>query len=567
MRKEWWLLAAGSGVLASGMLNACGSTESTCEESATCQASTGGGAGTTDLEGGSHESGVTGGSGGAAGASRDASVDSSETAGSSGNGGGVSTDAAGEAEAEAAPGCDKETTLGATCVPGVFVSLTKGNDTSGTGKLSAPYKTIGKGLSQGVKDSKRVYVCDDGTGYAESLTIEAQLDGLSVLGGYDCTTWIRADGARTKVHPVTGVPLTVKGLTDGLTLESFELDAPDATGAGGSSIGVVVDTAMKVVFRETKVVAGKGAAGQAGVDGVKGVDGPAAGNGQKGSDAFCPGGVTLQPGGAWGSNSSCNSHGGTGGPSQNADGFAGSAGDPRANVTPANVNNRGSEGSTGEDGKKGSDGDDGMSGTAITSQGFFLQTGYTPAPPGGSGTDGFVAQGGGGGGASNATSLCIGASGGAGGMGGCGGKLGTGGSGGGASVALLVWSSAVTLDHCELISASGGAGGKGGNGGPGGLGKDGAEGGAAYAGDAGAPVGKGGHGGPGGNGGPGGSGAGGNGGPSYAIVYKGAAAPTKSNMTSLTQGTGGDPGAGGIVATVQAPNGLKGTTADEFSVP
>jgi hypothetical protein len=157
-------------------------------------------------------------------------------------------------------------------------------------------------------------------------------------------------------------------------------------------------------------------------------------------------------------------------------------------------------------------------------------------------------------------------------MGGCGGTPGKGGSSAGASIAMLSWSSAITLDRCELISGAGGGGGNGGKGGTGGQGKPGASGGAAYAGDAGPMpdagmgLGKGGNGGPGGNGGNGGSGAGGNGGPSYAIVYKGTK-PTPVNGTIVAHGAGGAKGLGGTVDNVKAPDGVVGAAADEFAVP
>jgi hypothetical protein len=157
-------------------------------------------------------------------------------------------------------------------------------------------------------------------------------------------------------------------------------------------------------------------------------------------------------------------------------------------------------------------------------------------------------------------------------MGGCGGSPGKGGSSAGASVALLSWSSTITLDHCELIAGAGGNGGKGGNGGNGGLGKPGAPGGAAYVGDAGPVVdagsglGKGGNGGLGGNGGNGGSGAGGNGGPSYGIVHKGTA-PQWLNGTIVARGAGGAKGAGGTIDNVKAADGNPGLAADEFAVP
>src|SRR5262245_2380358 len=45
---------------------------------------------------------------------------------------------------------------------GVFVSAKSGSD-GGDGTRQAPYKTIGKGLTEAKAKNKRVYVCSDGS--------------------------------------------------------------------------------------------------------------------------------------------------------------------------------------------------------------------------------------------------------------------------------------------------------------------------------------------------------------------------------------------------------------------
>jgi hypothetical protein len=452
----------------------------------------------------------------------------------------------------------------------IFVSP-KGND-SASGKRGSELRTIGAALRASKTGPKRIYVCDDGTGYAESLVIDAAsdagsadaatanaaTDGISLYGAFDCATWSYDTTKRAKVTSPSGPALVLRGLVAGVTLADFELTSPNATAMGTSSIAAIVDTSMHVVFERVKIAAGSGADGQPGIDGAKGDDGAAPSVPQQGAAAACPAGTTQLFGGAWTMLSACGSRGGNGGPSvMGAAGYQGVAGGPPGldNAGPA-----------GMDGRAGANGAPGMSGVASTVVGLFSSTGYKAAPPGGDGADGIVGQGGGGGGASNATGTsCIGASGGAGGMGGCGGKKGLGGDSGGASVALLSWSSDVMLDNCELASANGGAGGKGGNGGLGGLGKAGAEGGPAFISDAGDNILKGGHGGLGGNGGLGGSGAGGNGGPSYGLVYKGDS-PSKI-MIVYTHGMGGVAGVGGSqVGGVKGADGIVGDTRNELQV-
>jgi hypothetical protein len=453
---------------------------------------------------------------------------------------------------------------------GVFVAPS-GNDMSGAGTRESPYKTLEKALAS-AGSQRRVYACGNGgagTDYAEQVTLP---DGAQLFGGFACNDWSYTPTKRVVVKAPASPALAVHGARAGVVVEDVEFGAPDAMMPGSSSIGALVESSEKVILRRVRVVAGKGAAGQASADGAKGDDGQAASGGQRGSDGVCPAGVASQNGGSWGGPSLCGSRGGNGGlATQGLAGSAGLAGIPQTNVDPPNVDNGGPKSSTvggnGGDGTAGSVGVAGKPGAASTMGGTFGAEGYTPAPTAGAGTDGSVGQGGGGGGASNASGMCIGASGGAGGMGGCGGKAGTGGSGGGASVALLSWmSSGLVLDTCELVAKDGGAGGKGGDGGTGGLGRSGAEGGAGHSGDAGPSIGKGGKGGPGGNGGAGGPGGGGNGGPSYALVYKGTR-PTRTSGTLLTARPGGAAGRGGSVGATKANDGLEGPSAEEFSIP
>jgi hypothetical protein len=523
-----------AGLTAAVLASSCGSTDVTCEDLATCPRS--------GQDGGGDET--------------EASVDGQA------GGGSDASDAAEVGDAGCTSTLPPSKSL---CVNGdiaLLVSSRASDGGTGTGKRGSEFKTIGAAIRAAQLGPKRIYICDDGVPYTEAIAIDAftdpALDGISFYGGFDCADWTYSADKRARVTPPSGPALTLRKITSGVNLADLELVSADATASGTSSIAAIIDTAINVVFERVKITSGNGADGQAGGDGMRGDDGLAVASKQQGFAAMCPGGAP-QMGGYW-DTTGCGplgSKGGSGGPAtQGLSGGPGLAGVPGPD----------NSGPAGADGKNGADGAAGTPGVVSSAVGSYSSSGYTTAPPGGDGADGFVGQGGGGGGASNATgTLCIGASGGAGGIGGCGGKKGLGGASGGASIALLSWSSKLTIDHCDLIAGNGGGGGKGGNGGLAGSGKPGAEGGAAYTSDAGDTIAKGGHGGPGGNGGLGGSGAGGNGGPSYALVYKGDS-PSKI-MTTTTHGRGGTPGSGGMqVGGVKAADGTTPDPQNELQV-
>jgi hypothetical protein len=438
---------------------------------------------------------------------------------------------------------------------GVFVSP-EGSDATGAGTRGAPFRTINRGLQAARTETRRVYVCDNGAGFTEPVTVDATFDGLSMYGGFECAGWTLAANARTAVHPAAGPALFVADLTRGVTVEGFDLRAADAA-PGASSIAVHVQSSAAVVLRRTRLLAGNGGAGQSGTDGAPGANGEAPGPAQRGRSASCVPPILSQAGGAAVA-ASCGSKGGNGGACDTTLGsLPGENGAPMVGVDPPNVANGATHWLADRSGRPGSRGTAGAPGAANSKAGSFSATGYTLAGPGDDGVDGQAAQGGGGGsgGEADPSNWCIGASGGAGGMGGCGGLHGAGGGAGGASVALLSWASAITLDQCEVVSADGGVGGNGGQGGLGGPGASGAEGGDGVLDpDAGQSLIGAGAGGPGGNGGPGGGGAGGNGGPTYAIVYSGTR-PSQTGGTTIARGSGGAPGIGGTTPIVTLPDG------------
>jgi hypothetical protein len=437
---------------------------------------------------------------------------------------------------------------------GVFVSP-EGSNATGAGTRGAPFRTINRGLQGAKIETMRVYVCDNGAGFTDPITIDPTFEGISIYGGFDCAAWTLAANARTVVHPVAGPALVVSGLMQGVTVEGFELRAADAA-PGASSIAVQVQSSVGVVLRRNRLLSGKGGAGQAGADGPPGADGETPGPAQRGRPASCVPPILSQAGGSWGAG--CGSKGGSGGGCDLMLGsLPGDDGTPSNFVDPPNVANGATHWLADRSGRPGSRGIGGESGSANHQPGSFTAMGYTLAAPGNDGADGHPAQGGGGGsgGEADPSNWCIGATGGAGGMGGCGGTRGAGGGAGGASVALLSWASSMTLDQCEIASGDGGPGGNGGKGGLGGNGGIGAEGGDGVNDpDARASLIGAGSGGPGGNGGPGGGGAGGNGGPTYAIVYSGSR-PLPIGGTTITLGVGGAPGVGGFSPVVTQPDG------------
>ncbi len=449
----------------------------------------------------------------------------------------------------------------------IFVAPS-GVDGPACGSRTEPCGSVRYGAMRGSHENKRTYVCGTEGTYAESVVIGSEHDGFEVYGGFDCSDWSHDDAIRTHVKPSDPDPaLVLENVATSAFFDRFHFESPDATQPGGSSVAVHVSNSQGVVLRNCEMDAGRGANGSPGGSGANGDDGATAGAAQNGMDSDPSAPLEDQPGGSWPSMSACGSLGGKGGDGIREDGPPGESGAPQTGVTPPNVDNGGAGGNSDIDadpGTQGSNGHPGEHAAPPAQAGTFIESGFVPTH-GSAGTEGHPGQGGGGGGAGGSKDFAdfVAASGGAGGMGGCGGKGGKGGDGGGASVALVVWNSPITLDHCVLRSAGGGHGGDGGDGGQGGLGRPGGTGGEDTLWNS--PGADGGHG---GDGGPGGAGSGGTGGPSYGIAYKGAE-PTRVNGTALYPGFGGDPGFGGVTTGISgtAPKGFAGDSQNTFAIP
>lgn len=435
---------------------------------------------------------------------------------------------------------------------GVFVA-SNGLDIA-DGTHAHPLASIQAGIDKAKTVGKRVYVCA-GT-YKQALVIA---DSISVIGGLDCTNneWRTGSGV-SRIESPTSPAIRAKDIKSATRLEGLDVNAPNATAPGGSSIGLLADHATALVVARTKIVAGNAMNGENGTEGTQ-LSNAATANGASEVESYqcvqsgggrvsshtCgynkfTGTYQLPPGGAPGTNACV----GAPVPAPESGGSGGSGGIYTASVTapvppkvtptvtysPQDPSLDAKLASTLRSGAVGTSGPDGSGGAAI---GAISANGYTPAD-GTAGKDGSTGAGGNGGDGSPPTepvptdkTVWRGWGGAGGGAGGCPGLAGTAGKGGGASIAALLVESPVTFDTSELQSGTGGAGGLGTLGSAptaGGAGGDGPSGGRP-----GKPGGRGGFAGVSGNGGSG---------PSAAIAHVGAA-PILVGANKTTPGAGG----------------------------
>lgn len=424
---------------------------------------------------------------------------------------------------------------------GVFVSP-NGNDNA-AGTRGAPVKTIRQGVQNAVSNSNaeggstapRVFICS-GT-YPEQVTLDETSNGVNLYGGFDCTSWQYV--ATPDAGPIVTVQgpgalyaLFVQGTSVPMAIEDIAFAVPTATSAadgGGSSVAAFVSLAGgNVSFVRDAFIAGAGAnASSAGPPPSNWFSSDLDASAGNGPDGAAGGAQQLCPCTQWGQ-----SAGGFGGSAGNpaGDGGSGSATPmPAAQGIDTGAGGAGFNGSTpnlcgpGFPGPDGVAQADGGSGAAIL--GTLTASGWAPAA-GIAGMPGNPGQGGGGGGGGLAAGS------GGGGCGGCGGAGGLPGAGGGASIALLVYNSAVTIKQSAFAVASAGNGGNGGGGEPGAAGGSGALGACG--------------GGNGGNGAGGQGGGGGAGGVAIGILFTGPAPNVDAATFSAgTPGTGGGGGVGG----------------------
>ena len=151
-----------------------------------------------------------------------------------------------EAGVDAPPGCDPQADVkdAPKCVVsefGVFVDGAGGNDAN-AGTKESPVKSIGAALGK-LAGKTRVYVCE-GT-YAEHVKLTS---AVSLYGGFACGTWSYS-GGKAKVSPTdAGYALEIAGAGLELVVADLDVAAVDATMAGESSVGALVNGASKVLL-------------------------------------------------------------------------------------------------------------------------------------------------------------------------------------------------------------------------------------------------------------------------------------------------------------------------------
>ncbi len=423
-----------------------------------------------------------------------------------------------------------------------------GSDTA-PGTMEAPLATLAQAVTAaGFNADVDTILVGGDLVLADTLTLT---DAVTIAGGFDAAAGWTRDVTTPSTLSTPPVGVHIEAGDAPVSLDALSIVAADATEDGASSVGIRVVNSSAVTLRNLEVFAGQGADGADGANGANGAEGGAGEPGGAGCEyeggVFCD--DCSGPGIAAGGTSSCGAglggQGGAAGKGKNGAGGAGQDGSGGAvggaGGSPSNDGGAGGAGATGATGTPGA-------GSAVLGAGGPLGWTAASGEDGGAGEGGHGGGGGGGGGGDGGAMVCnaYGGAGGGGGAGGCGGAGGAGGQGGGASVALYLWGSTVTLGSCTLEASNAGHGGAGGAGGVGGAGGPGGPGGG-KTGDTGA----GGAGGAGGDGGQGGPGGGGAGGVSAALMTGGGAAYTEDPDGSVSyavgapgQGGAGGPGAG-----------------------
>jgi hypothetical protein len=160
------------------------------------------------------------------------------------------------------------------------------------------------------------------------VVLDAQHDGVSLYGGFDCLQGWTWTGAKTEVvAPAAHSALQIDSTTKTPSIEDVTFVAPDgvgqdASGAGNSSVAAFVHHAS-ALLRRVALIAGKGADGAPGTDGVDQPNYPAA-------EVSAPAGLTASTNGSAGQGgmSQCvsgSSQGGAGAVSQSSKGGVGQA--------------------------------------------------------------------------------------------------------------------------------------------------------------------------------------------------------------------------------------------------
>ena len=153
---------------------------------------------------------------------------------------------------------------------GVFVASSGTDD--GSGSKADPLRTIAQGIALAKRSGRsRVFVCQGR--YSESVSLGGAAGDISLYGGVDCIQgWIWTGGPVrvTAQGPLSALRVDSTGAP--VAIEDMSFTAPDAvgqdsSGAGLSSIAAWLSDAA-VTLRRVTLIAGKGAGGATGADGL-----------------------------------------------------------------------------------------------------------------------------------------------------------------------------------------------------------------------------------------------------------------------------------------------------------
>ncbi|MBX3204688.1 MAG: hypothetical protein KF764_06435, partial [Labilithrix sp.] len=153
------------------------------------------------------------------------------------------------ADPKDAPSCVDETYA-------LFVDLNRGSD-FGQGSKAVPLRTIGAAAKvDALAGRPRIYVCGTGP-YEEAVRLPPN---VSLVGGFDCTSWAH-NGETTAIRPAQpGVALRLDDSSRGVVVSDLEVVAKAGEGAGASSVAVFLKSSKATLYR-LLATAGAGANG------------------------------------------------------------------------------------------------------------------------------------------------------------------------------------------------------------------------------------------------------------------------------------------------------------------
>jgi hypothetical protein len=156
---------------------------------------------------------------------------------------------------------ERERRAGRRCVRR-FVA--RGDDDANDGTKERPVSTLAKAVELSAKKGARVYACAET--FTEALVLDA---GVEVFGGLECEkewAYVGDEKKTTLTAGADAIPLVMKSGASGASVADFGIHAADAVMEGGSSIAVLVESAVAELVR-CELVAGNGAKGSVGAHG------------------------------------------------------------------------------------------------------------------------------------------------------------------------------------------------------------------------------------------------------------------------------------------------------------